>query len=64
MSENLKFTVTYVRRVQTAPFENMVVGLEMEFPRNYTRDQAFKEVRDMVERWVDEQLNPKKKGSR
>jgi len=65
----LKFTVRYQRKVQTRPYENMTIGLEMEFPIDHSKiddertldfivDGIYKKTREIVERWIDEALNP------
>jgi hypothetical protein len=68
LSDALKFTVRYQRKVQPAPYENLTIGLEMEFPIakedinikpffNKQTNYAFKIVRNKVEEWIHESLN-------
>ena len=62
MLTDLRFTVRYQRKLQTRPYENMTIGLEMEFQRHDTdEDLAFKRVRETVEKWIDESLNGARK---
>ena len=52
-----KFSVSYTRKVQTVPYENVTVNLTREFDEDeMPYDHAFKEVRDTVARWVDAEL--------
>lgn len=52
-----KYSVTYRRSVQTQPFENMTVELTAEFDDEETpRDYAWKQVRDKVHEWLNNEL--------
>jgi len=51
-----KFSITYVRKVQTQPYENVTIGLTQEFEDKMSHDDAFKEVRDRVEVWINYEL--------
>lgn len=52
-----KFNVTYTRKVQTVPYENLTISLSQEFDDDeVSYDYAFKEVRDRVNRWIDVEL--------
>ncbi len=52
-----KFSVTYTRKVQTMPYENVTISLTQEFDEDeVSYDYAFKEVRDRVTRWIDVEL--------
>ena len=52
-----KFSVSYTRKVQTVPYENVTVSLTREFDEDeVSHDEAFKEVRDTVETWVNYEL--------
>jgi len=52
-----KFSITYVRKVQTQPYENVTIGLTQEFDEGkVSHDDAFKEVRDRVEMWINYEL--------
>lgn len=53
----LKYVVGYSRKVQTVPYENVAISLQMDFRFDHDKDEAFKLVRDTVERWLDESLN-------
>lgn len=50
-----KYIVSYHRTVSTAPYENMKVGLDMEFDSEETpnRNVAWQTVRALVEDWLD-----------
>ena len=52
-----KFSVSYTRKVQTVPYENVTISLTREFDEDEcSPDHAFKEVRDTVEQWVAAEL--------
>ena len=52
-----KFSISYSRKVQTVPYENVTVSLTREFDEGeMSYDEAFKEVRDTVEVWVNYEL--------
>ncbi len=52
-----KFSVTYTRKVQTMPYENVTISLTQEFDEDdVSYDYALKEVRDRVARWIDVEL--------
>jgi len=52
-----KFTVSYTRKVQTVPYENVTISLTQEFDDDRcSPDYAFKEVRDTVNRWIAAEL--------
>lgn len=58
MGDGLTFTIRYQRKIQTVPYENLTIGLEMEFLRHDTdEDLAFERVRQTVEKWIHESLN-------
>ena len=49
--------MSYARKVQTMPYENVTIGLTREFNEDeVSHDDAFKEVRDTVETWVNYEL--------
>lgn len=49
--------MTYTRKVQTVPYENVTISLSQEFDDDeVSYDYAFKEVRDRVNRWIDVEL--------
>ena len=53
-----KFSVSYTRKVQTVPYENVTVNLTREFDEDLcSPDQAFKEVRETVAKWIDAELH-------
>lgn len=52
-----KYTVTYSRKIQTLPYETMMVELTAEFDAEETpRDHAWKQVRDKVHEWINNEL--------
>ncbi len=52
-----KFSITYARKVQTIPYENITISLTREFDEDeISHDYALKEVRDAVNRWVNTEL--------
>lgn len=52
-----KFSVTYTRKVQTVPYENVTISLTQEFDEDeVSYDYALKEVRGRVTRWIDAEL--------
>jgi len=52
-----KFSVTYTRKVQTVPYENVTISLTQEFDDDeVSYDYALKEVRSRVARWIDAEL--------
>lgn len=53
----VKFSITYARKVQTTQYENMTVELTAEFDDEETpRDYAWKQVRDKVHEWINNEL--------
>ena len=49
--------MSYARKVQTMPYENVTISLTREFDEDeVSHDDAFKEVRDTVETWVNYEL--------
>ena len=52
-----KFSISYSRKVQTVVYENVTISLTREFDEDeMSHDEAFKEVRDTVETWVNYEL--------
>lgn len=52
-----KFSVSYARKVQTRPYENLSVYLIEEFDTDeISQDDAFSRVNATVERWIEEKL--------
>lgn len=52
-----KFSVSYARKVQTQPYENMTVNLTAEFDNEeVSYDYAFSTVRAKVEFWLKNEL--------
>lgn len=53
-----KFSVSYARKVQTLPYENITVNLTAEFDDDEVpHDYAFSTVRDKVELWLKNELD-------
>ncbi len=53
----MRFEVTFNRKVQVRDFEPITIGFSAEFDDCITsRDDAFREVSETVERWVREKL--------
>jgi len=53
----MKFSISYARKVQTVQFENITVTLTREFDEDeISPDYAFKEVRDKVNLWLNNEL--------
>ena len=53
-----KFSVSYARKVQTLPYENITVNLTAEFDDEDTpHDHAFNTVRNKVELWLKNELD-------
>lgn len=52
-----KFSISYSRKVQTVMYENVAISLTREFDEDLcSPDQALKEVRDTVAKWIDAEL--------
>lgn len=52
-----KFSISYSRKVQTIPYENITVTLTAEFDdEDITHDGAFSMVREKVTRWIEQDL--------
>lgn len=52
-----KFSVSYARKVQTRPYENLSVYLIEEFDTDeISQDDAFSRVHTTVEKWIEEKL--------
>jgi len=53
-----KFSVSYARKVQTLPYENVTINLTAEFDDEaVSHDYAFGTVRDKVELWLKNELD-------
>ncbi len=53
-----KFSITYARKVQTLPYENITVTFTAEFDGDeVSPDYAFGEVRDKVNQWLNNELD-------
>lgn len=61
MGDGLKFTIRYQRKLQTRPYENMTIGLEMDFDIDYNVDEAFKQIMQIVEQQIHDALNGARK---
>uniref|UniRef100_A0A6M3M070 Uncharacterized protein n=1 Tax=viral metagenome TaxID=1070528 RepID=A0A6M3M070_9ZZZZ len=52
-----KFSISYTRKAQTQPYENVTITLTCEFDDDeISPDYAFKEVRDKVNLWLNNEL--------
>ncbi len=52
-----KFEVRYSRKVTTVRFENVEIAFTAEFDdEDITHDAAFSQVRDKVNRWIEQDL--------
>lgn len=51
-----KFSVSYTRKVQTVPYENVTISLTQEFDDEVPYDHAFMEVRCKVDAWIKAEL--------
>lgn len=58
MSErkDLKFAISYSRKVSTGQYESMEIGFWVERPLYEDPDAWFKTARDRVERWIRQRL--------
>jgi len=53
-----KFSVSYARKIQTLPYENITVNLTAEFDDDdIPYDYAFNTVKTKVELWLKNELN-------
>jgi uncharacterized alkaline shock family protein YloU len=53
MTEQLKYTVTYGRKVQTQQYESLNIQLTAEFTYDIPMDEAYEGVKDKVEEWLE-----------
>lgn len=52
----MKFTIIFSRKVRTKAYETMEVGMTAEFDDSQiTPDEAFRKIRDTVNKWIDEE---------
>ena len=52
-----KFSISYTRKVQSQPYENVTISLTREFDEDETPyDHAFMEVRSKVDAWIKAEL--------
>ena len=53
----MTYTVIYTRKVRTAAYETMEIGLHKESNETRSPEDVFKEVRDQVEKWIQEETD-------
>ena len=52
-----KYSISFSRKVQTRPYENMTATLTEEFDdTDCPHDVAFREVRDRMNQWLDNEV--------
>ena len=52
-----KFSVSYTRKVQTRPYENITINLTSEFDTDEVSfDYAHSQIRSKVEEWIKDDL--------
>ena len=58
----MTYTVVYTRKVRTGAYETMEIGLHKQSDETRRPEDVFKEVRDQVEKWIQEERDKGHRG--